>query len=44
MSTMSWEFDQALGYLKEKRSIVEPNIGFAQQLRRLNFNLGVVPE
>jgi atypical dual specificity phosphatase len=36
MKIKNWDFDQALSYLKERRGIVEPNIGFTQQLRKLN--------
>ncbi|OMJ80961.1 hypothetical protein SteCoe_18668 [Stentor coeruleus] len=32
-----WTFEQALEYLREKRSIVDPNPGFASQLRALNY-------
>lgn len=37
MKINNWGFDQALEYLKGKRSIVEPNAGFEQQLRLLTF-------
>jgi hypothetical protein len=32
-----WTFEQALEHLREKRAIVDPNPGFASQLRALNY-------
>lgn len=33
MRKNKWTFDEAMEYVKKKRSIVEPNVGFVKQLR-----------
>jgi hypothetical protein len=38
MKVNQWRFEEALGFLREKRAVVEPNAGFAQQLRELELS------
>lgn len=33
MKTRSWTFQQAMGFVKQKRRVIFPNYGFQQQLR-----------
>jgi hypothetical protein len=38
MKINRWTYEQAYLFVKEKRQIVEPNIGFATQLRQTVFS------
>jgi hypothetical protein len=39
-----WKMEEALTYVKEKRGIVEPNLGFKKQLKQFEFELGLIDE
>ena len=34
-----WCFEEAFNYVKNRRSIIEPNIGFVKQLKGLEYKL-----
>lgn len=36
-----WSYEEAFNYVKNKRPIVEPNIGFIKQLKALEFKLKI---
>jgi hypothetical protein len=37
MKTNNWSYEEAYSFVKERRQIIEPNLGFAAQLRETNF-------
>lgn len=43
MKTFRWGYDATLHFVRFKRSIANPNEGFAAQLRNYEKTLGIVP-
>lgn len=39
-----WKFDEALKFVKDKRSCIFPNYGFQKQLRLFEVSLGISTE